>query len=305
MKKRNYELIALIVGVVINFVQGIGGVVFYFITDSMSIFLDAIISVILCFTSVGSILLSRYVNKKNNDDFPFGRKAIENLFLLFRSVLMLATIVLTIVDGTKVIVAFAKGIITSDFNADNWTLIIYCLFMSGLCVVLMLVYNYCYKKSQPKSEIVRIEIKASLYDGLVTFFAISSLLIFNNVKFLAPLSPIGDSITVIILSIIYAYSPIVEIVNQIKILIDKRRNGKLEKKMMIDLQDLYPEFKFNDIYFACLGTSYQIFISLFPSTELSVDEMEEKFNEIRKLLRGEYKNSKILIMMSKKMIHQM
>lgn len=125
--------------------------------------------------------------------------------------MMLGTIIFTILDGALTILDFINNQTIDNFNASNWQLIVYGLSMCGLCLLITLVYSILNKKSQVKSEIIRIEIKASLYDGLVTLVAISSLLLFSNIEFLSGIKEIGDSITVIILSIIYLYSPLKEL----------------------------------------------------------------------------------------------
>mgnify|MGYP000829546228 FL=1 len=179
MSKQNYEFRALIIGVIINLISAIVGFIFFYLTTSMSILLDGLISAILCGSTIVSIFVSNYVNKNDSKKYPFGRYAIENVFLLFRAIMMLGTIIFTILDGALTILDFINNQTIDNFNASNWQLIVYGLSMCGLCLLITLVYSILNKKSQVKSEIIRIEIKASLYDGLVTLVAISSLLLLS------------------------------------------------------------------------------------------------------------------------------
>ena len=296
MSKQNYEFRALIIGVIINLISAIVGFIFFYLTTSMSILLDGLISAILCGSTIVSIFVSNYVNKNDSKKYPFGRYAIENVFLLFRAIMMLGTIIFTILDGALTILDFINNQTIDNFNASNWQLIVYGLSMCGLCLLITLVYSILNKKSQVKSEIIRIEIKASLYDGLVTLVAISSLLLFSNIEFLSGIKEIGDSITVIILSIIYLYSPLKELIGQIKILIDRRRFVETEKELI---------FKFNDLYFAFSGDHYQIYISLYPKQNLKSEEITKKFQDIKNHLLNIYQDSKIYLLLSKEMIHNM
>lgn len=271
----------------------------------MSILLDGLISAILCGSTIVSIFVSNYVNKNDSKKYPFGRYAIENVFLLFRAIMMLGTIIFTILDGALTILDFINNQTIDNFNASNWQLIVYGLSMCGLCLLITLVYSILNKKSQVKSEIIRIEIKASLYDGLVTLVAISSLLLFSNIEFLSGIKEIGDSITVIILSIIYLYSPLKELIGQIKILIDRRRFVETEKELINNLQHKFLIFKFNDLYFAFSGDHYQIYISLYPKQNLRSEEITKKFQDIKNHLLNIYQDSKIYLLLSKEMIHNM
>ena len=300
MSKQNYEFRALIIGVIINLISAIVGFIFFYLTTSMSILLDGLISAILCGSTIVSIFVSNYVNKNDSKKYPFGRYAIENVFLLFRAIMMLGTIIFTILDGALTILDFINNQTIDNFNASNWQLIVYGLSMCGLCLLITLVYSILNKKSQVKSEIIRIEIKASLYDGLVTLVAISSLLLFSNIEFLSGIKEIGDSITVIILSIIYLYSPLKELIGQIKILIDRRRFVETEKELINNLQHKFLIFKFNDLYFAFSGDHYQIYISLYPKQNLKSEEITKKFH-----LLNIYQDSKIYLLLSKEMIHNM
>lgn len=305
MSKQNYEFRALIIGVIINLISAIVGFIFFYLTTSMSILLDGLISAILCGSTIVSIFVSNYVNKNDSKKYPFGRYAIENVFLLFRAIMMLGTIIFTILDGALTILDFINNQTIDNFNASNWQLIVYGLSMCGLCLLITLVYSILNKKSQVKSEIIRIEIKASLYDGLVTLVAISSLLLFSNIEFLSGIKEIGDSITVIILSIIYLYSPLKELIGQIKILIDRRRFVETEKELINNLQHKFLIFKFNDLYFAFSGDHYQIYISLYPKQNLKSEKITKKFQDIKNHLLNIYQDSKIYLLLSKEMIHNM
>ena len=58
------ELKALRWGLIINICLSIVGIIFYILTKSMSIFLDMIIASVLVVSSIISIYVSKYVNRK-------------------------------------------------------------------------------------------------------------------------------------------------------------------------------------------------------------------------------------------------
>ena len=215
MQDNHYELRALKLGFIINTLLGIVGIVFYTLTKSMSIFLDMIICFILIVSSAISVFVSKTVYKKYH--CKPNKFTLENSFLIFRSLLMLCIIIYTLIDGIVSVINFVNGTFESDFNASNLELGLFCFLMCGGCLLLMAIFIYYYKKCNKQSDMIFIEIKAALFDTLVTFFGITSLWIFQNLSFLKSVEEIGDSITVMILSIIYLIIPIKEIVLQIKI----------------------------------------------------------------------------------------
>ena len=168
-------------------------------------------------STVISIFVSNKVVKDENLDNNVNKNSkLENKFLIFRALIMLGIIIYTIIDGSICIYDFSKGVLSLDYNADNVSLIIYAIMMTSLCFLITFTYSFFNNKLSEKSEIINIEIKASIYDGLVTIFAIGSLLVFGNISFLAPVKDIGDSITVIILSLFYLITPIKELKKNIK-----------------------------------------------------------------------------------------
>lgn len=214
MNQNIYELRALRWGFIINVCLSIVGLVFYILTKSMSIFLDMIIASVLVVSSVISIYVSKYVEKKYH--CKPNKFTLENYFLIFRSILMIIIILYSLIGGVSSIISFKNGTFETDFDATNLELGLFCFLMCGGCLLIMAIFMYYYKKVNKQSGMILIEIKAAIFDTLVTFFGISSLWIFGNISFLEQVKEIGDSITVVMLSIIYIFIPLKEIFQQIK-----------------------------------------------------------------------------------------
>lgn len=208
------ELKALRWGLIINICLSIVGIIFYILTESMSIFLDMIIASVLVVSSIISIYVSKYVNRKYQT--RVNKFTLENYFLIFRSLLMIIIILFSLVDGISSIISFKNGSFESSFDASNLELGLFCFLMCGGCLLIMGIFIYYYRKLNKKSDMILIEIKAAIFDTLVTFFGVSSLWIFSNISFLNTVKEIGDSITVVFLSLIYLFIPLKEIYQQIK-----------------------------------------------------------------------------------------
>lgn len=301
----HYEKKALYYGVVINLFSAILGLTFFILTRSQALFLDAFISLILSISTIVSIVISNVINKKDSEKFPLGRYAIENIFLVFRAILMLLIILYTLFEGISTIYMFYQGTLVSDLNIDLIYMIVYCILMTLSCLSITVVYTYFNKKLPVKSEIIRLEITSSLYDGLVTIFATSSLLIFTYVDFFNKIEPIGDSIVVIILSLFYLSIPIKEIIKQIKILSDNRTNQDIEKEVKTYLQEFFPVYKIYDIYCSYSGDVCSIYICLYPESKKDVESLNIDFEKIRKKLYEEYQNAKVILILAKNKLHNL
>ena len=226
MEQNVFELKALRWGFIINFCLSVVGIVFYILTKSMSIFLDMIIASVLVLSSIISIYVSKHVEKKYH--CKPNKFTLENAFLIFRSVLMIVIILYSLIGGISSIVSFKNGTFESEFEASNLELGLFCFLMCGGCLLIMGIFMYYYKKVNKQSGMILIEIKAAIFDTLVTFFGISSLWIFSNISFLSNLKEIGDSITVVMLSIIYIFIPLKEIFSQLKFYFSCKKNENIE-----------------------------------------------------------------------------
>lgn len=299
----NYEQKALISGVGINLVSSIIGIIYYVITKSQALFLDAFISFILCISTIISLVVTKIINKKDNEKYPLGRYAIENLFLVFRSILMLLIIAYTLINGAITIIYFSLGKLENDLNINFIDLLIYTILMVGSCFLITLIYTYYNNKLKVKSEMISLEIKSSIYDGLVTLFATSSLTLFRYIDVLNPYQEIGDSITVIILSIFYLIMPIKELSKQIKILTDKRNHEQIEKRIKDSIILNYPLFNIYDVYAIYSEEIVSIYICLFPSKTIDSDDIHDYFKEINEFLTSKYPSSKIYLILTKSKLH--
>ena len=297
-----YEQKALYWGVGINIFSSVLGIAFFAITKSQTLFLDAFISLILCISTIVSLVVVRVVNKKVTEKYPLGRYAIENLFLIFRAILMMGIIIYTLIEGSYTIYQFYNGI-PVDVDINYVTMLVYCALMVGSCFAITVTYTYFNRKLDVPSEIIKLEITSSLYDGLVTLFATASLLIFTYVPFLQSISPIGDSIVVIVLSIAYLNIPIKELIKQIKILTDKRENQDIEKKIKDYMKNEFGDFDIYDIYCAYSGGVVSLYVCLFPTEDIKSSELRARFLVIHGKLQELFPDSKIMLLLSKSKLH--
>lgn len=303
MKKLNFEQRALSFGVAINFYSAFIGGLFFFLTRSSALFLDTMISAILCVSTIISMLVSKAVNKKESRKYPLGRDALENIFLLFRAGLMFALILYTIIDSSSSIYAFVNKTLVEDLNLSTLYLIIYMALMASSCFLITIVYIYYNKRLEVKSSIISLEIKASIYDGLVTIVAVSTLLLFSNIPFLKAYQAIGDAVTSIILSLLYLSTPIREIIRQINFLSDKRNNFEVEKNVKKQLVNKYKQFDFYDVYCSLSDDICSIYVCLLPKNdEMSADEVSSSFENISNYLYQEYNDCKVFLILTDKQL---
>ena len=301
----NNEKKALIWGVGINAFSAVLGFVFYGLTKSQSLLLDSLVSFILVLSTVISLFVTNNAHKDESEEFPLGRWAIENLFLVFRAILMLLIIVYTITEAAITMTHFFQGTLVDDVNISIVSMVTYAALMVGSCIFINIIYSYYNKKSDKPSPIITIEIKASIYDGLVTLGATTGLLLFYHVPFFAPVKEIGDAIVVTILSLIYTVTPVKEIIHQMRILSDKRQYQTKEAKIKEVITSHYDSYMIEDIYYSFSGQCYTIYVTLFPKENKTRDEIAADFSGISALLKSKEENTKVFLLLSRDKIHNL
>jgi predicted Co/Zn/Cd cation transporter (cation efflux family) len=94
-RSRNVESRALLVGTVINGAMGVAGLVVYLITDIQALLLDAAFTIIAVISGLVSIAISS-TSSTRSQRYPYGRFALESLYMLAKSVLIIALMALTL-----------------------------------------------------------------------------------------------------------------------------------------------------------------------------------------------------------------
>ena len=138
----NNEKKALIWGVGINAFSAVLGFVFYGLTKSQSLLLDSLVSFILVLSTVISLFVTNNAHKDESEEFPLGRWAIENLFLVFRAILMLLIIVYTITEAAITMTHFFQGTLVDDVNISIVSMVTYAALMVGSCIFINIIYSY-------------------------------------------------------------------------------------------------------------------------------------------------------------------
>ncbi|MCI1634905.1 cation transporter [Bifidobacterium sp.] len=91
----NVESRALLVGTIMNAGMGLAGFVVYIVTDIQALLLDAAFTIISVISGIISIVVSR-LSSKRSSRYPYGRFALESLYMFAKSALIIALMALTL-----------------------------------------------------------------------------------------------------------------------------------------------------------------------------------------------------------------
>ncbi len=199
---------AIIVAVVANTVMALAAYYFYYLTGSESLLLDGNFSFIAALVSMISVYLSK-VKSKRTETFPFGLYLYESLFVFFKGLILLGIILLAVFQNVSKIIHYLKG--DQLVQVTYGPILIYAISMSLICFGLAIFLTNRYRAANKESSILFVEAKSSILDGIISLALGLSFLFISWIDKNSPLAffhSIGDSILVIVLSLLFLKTPL-------------------------------------------------------------------------------------------------
>lgn len=169
--------------------------------NSKAIMMDGLFSLI----GFGSALLGRRVSRRLGnapDKFrPMGYAAEESLFTTFRALTVVGLIVFALSMAVMTIYAYVAHGQVSELVF--WPIFVYFAGISLTCLTLWAIHYRNWVKTGRRSDILRLEAKAAVFDGVLTAIAGAGLIgiYFLRDTPLAPIVPIGDALVLLLLCV--------------------------------------------------------------------------------------------------------
>lgn len=190
---------ALVIAIWGNLFMAVAGITAAILSNSTAIMTDGLFSLIGFTAAILGRRISRNVEAGPDRLRPMGYAADEALFSTFRSLSLLGLVLFAIANACMNIYKYLTGGSVPSLNFEP--LLIYFVLIIATCFLLWAVHSRTWARTGKTSDILRLEAKASMFDGIVTVAAaigLGSVYLFRD-GFLAPIAPIGDSLVVLIL----------------------------------------------------------------------------------------------------------
>ena len=197
--RRRIESRALAIGMAGNLLMAVAGLVAGIAANSSAILLDGLFSLVgFCAAFLGRRIGTRSEAPPDRHR-PFGYAADEAIFSTFRALSLLGLILFAVANAVRNIVAHALGAPAEPLIFAP--MIAYFALIGTVCLLLWLTHFMAWRRSGRTSSILRLEMKAALFDGIITAAAGSGLFAIYLLSdgILAPLAPVGDSVIVLLL----------------------------------------------------------------------------------------------------------
>lgn len=200
---RQLESRALLIAMIGSLFMGAAGVTAALLSNSTAIMMDGLYSLV-GFTA-GFIGRKISLNSGAPPDRirPLGYAADEALFVTFRSLSLLGVILFAVGAAGMNIFNYANGGRVPELHFGP--LLVYFVVIGFTCFGLWGVHRYVWSRTGKASDILRLEAKSAMIDGLFTVAAgvgLGAIYWFGD-GILAPIAPIGDSLVVLILCLVF------------------------------------------------------------------------------------------------------
>lgn len=178
------------------FCAGILGAIY---SNSNAILMDGLFSLIGLAAAVIGRKISRKIDAGPDKHRPMGYAADEAIFSTFRALSLLGLILFASASALLNVIKYQFGEGSAALHFAPMT--VYFLVVGTASFSLWMVHRFSWIRTGKASEILRLEAKATFFDGIITAVAAFGLgaIYFLKDGFLAPIAPIGDSLVVLVL----------------------------------------------------------------------------------------------------------
>ena len=169
------------------------------LANADALLLDGLFSGLNFLTAVGAGYVATSVRRAPDKTRPFGYEIDESVFVMFRSLLLLGVLLMALFTSLNRIVAYW---LTGEAApiALGW-IMVYTGLMAVVCFGLWAFHRLSWRKSGRNSDLLRVEGKSALIDGLLSAGAGAAFLGIAQLKG-GPLEvfvPISDALIVLVL----------------------------------------------------------------------------------------------------------
>lgn len=319
-KLERVERSALTFAIFLSFFSGAGGILAYFLTGSGALLLDGVFSTVNFAAAIFAMVVSTRSGKKASLKSPFGNASMENVFLLFRSLLLVSYLAFTLVSSTSSVIAGSSEQIKPVINLfgydvnTNTFMMVYSTIMIAISGLIIINNKKLNKTVQNKSAILKLETKSAIVDGVVSLAAAIAVIISTTVE-IDFLKRNSDNIMVIILVLVLIMQPAKQFANEIRRLSGVRVDFEIENKvkfhaknvLKVDLAEegFVGDFELNDVFAVQRGKHTDVFISVSFTGAKTMEELDAISDEIKKELHEDMPNCDVDVLWTCHKIHKL
>lgn len=212
----------------------VAGFTAYYLSDSAAVQIDGYYSLINFASAVIAGYLVKVSRRQPSPEYPYGRAAVENIYVMFRSIVLLALVAFALIENSLALYDyFATG---AGEEPDFEVVVVYGGAVAAVCFGLIWYYGLLNSGVGNRSEVLGVERRVAIIDGSLSLgiaagMAVIALIPDGTLLTEAPfdLKIIGDKIIVIVLALLLLAEPYAMLRRELGRLIGRRVDRDVEE----------------------------------------------------------------------------
>lgn len=268
--------------------MGVAGIYFATLTNSSAIMVDGAFNLINAIVSLLALRITYLIGKGPSKQFPLGWAALEPMFVLLKASLILGIIIMTSISSIYTMYLYAIGEhvepITMGFVSY------YIGLMVVICIGLYFLFKHFFNKSYQQSQILNAEASNAIINAIITSCAGVALILISLLEgtFLSFLTPIADSIVVLLLNLILVRDPWLLWKNGFEELVGKSAASDLRQNIQKNIGAVLKHDDFGMIMTKLGRTAYIVININLGSESISGSSVKKDRYEIEEVLKNEF-----------------
>jgi divalent metal cation (Fe/Co/Zn/Cd) transporter len=292
------------------------GFVAYGLSGSAAVQIDGFYALINAASALIATWLSVVGVSAATQEYPYGRGAFENVYVLFRSMMILALIVFALIENTITIIEY---FVTGKGEEPVYSIVVIYGFTIGFaCVALAIFHGRANARLGGRSELLKVERQVAIIDGTLAFGLAVTLGLVSlipagtfvtsdsfNIQYIA------DSLVVLVIAAALFAEPYRMMRGQLGRLTGKRVDLDLEAELLEAVNETlrdeqtFAGFAVTDIYAVRRGKSIEVHVCITFPGEKTVADLDQVQELASSLFRDEYGAGRIYVSFSARKIYQL
>ena len=235
---RQIEIRSLRIGVYASACMAVAGVFVHVLSGSYALLLDGLYSAVMVGSGLVASRISRNVVRPPDRAYPYGYDGQEALYVLFRSLVLIGVLSFAAISGLSTLIDYASG--GSIAAVTLGPVAFYSTSMVAICWGLAWRHQHDWNRSGRQSQLLLTEARAARIDALISGLTGIALLGAPLLKGtpLAALSPIIDSLLVLLVSIFILKEPLKTFLNALSQAAGASAETEIVRSTRLALEDL-------------------------------------------------------------------
>ena len=210
---RQIEIRSLRIGIYASACMAVAGICVHVLSGSYALLLDGLYSAVMVGSGLVASRISRNVVRPPDQAYPYGYDGQEALYVLFRSLVLIGVLSFAAMSSLSTLIDYVSG--SSIPVVTLAPVAFYSTAMVAICWGLAWRHHDDWIRSGRQSQLLLMEARAARIDALISGLTGIALLGSPLLKGtpLAALSPITDSLLVLVVSMVILKDPVQTFLN--------------------------------------------------------------------------------------------